>query len=442
MKWTDIPHDTRLRLLDKYDTGTLTDTDFQAVGMYRETLTRRLREFRQSIHGFNREDLPSHAVPPGFFVKRLNTHVDADGNTQEQWLRADMSSDQTAEVQQAIPNGHRLKGVSTYIDEQGRIRGQWIKSDREQQQWQEVVSAMLNEIPRLITPLPPMRSTTLHTNDLLALYPLSDLHIGLYASIQDAERDWSLKDTVNLVKSCIDDLIARTPQAAHAVVANLGDFTHVDNLINRTPNSGAALDTSSRFIEIAQAAMELAVYVINSAARHHENVTVVWQSGNHDEATALVLQTALATLYRDDARIHVHQSGKRTHVIQHGQVALGFTHGDTIKPHALPLLMANDYADIWAATRYRVWHCGHIHHRTILDEQVGCFVESHQSPTPRDAWHEQRGYRSGHSLCSIVYDQISEYARNTVQMRLPLLVSSFSTLYGSKCVEAQAVDQF
>lgn len=321
-------------------------------------------------------------------------------------------------LQPVLPDGHRVKGVSTLLDEAGNIRGQWVKTAHEQQQWHDIVSAVLAEIPKLITPLSPVRRALFHANDLLALYPLADLHIGLYASLQDGERDWRLRDTVELVKRSIDDLIARTPKAARAVVANLGDFTHTDNLVNRTPNSAAPLDASGRFIEIAQAAMELAIYVIASAARHHGDVTVIWQSGNHDEATALVLQTALATLYRNDARIHVHQSGKRTHVIQHGQVAIGFTHGDTIKPQALPLLMANDYPEIWAATHYRVWHTGHRHHKEA-QEFVGCIVETHQSPAPRDAWHEQRGYRSLHSMSSIVYDQAGEHARNTVQIRLP-----------------------
>lgn len=363
--------------------------------------------------------LPLDAVPPGFFVKKVSTLLDADGNTITQSVQAVNESRRTTEHQDAIPQGHGVKGVSTYLDEQGRVRGQWIKTDRKQQQWLDIVNGVLQSIPTLVTPLAPISKPALYTNDLLALYPLADLHVGLYASLMDAERDWHLADAVKMVKACIDDLVSRTPTAAHAIVANLGDFTHTDNLINRTPNNSAPLDSSGRFIEVAQAAMELAVYVINSVARHHRNVTVVWQSGNHDEASALVLQTALAALYRNDARIHVHVSGKRTHVVRHGQVAIGFTHGDTIKSRSLPLLMANDYPDIWAATHYRVWHCGHVHHRNILDEQVGCFVESHQTPAPRDAWHEQRGYRSLHSLCSIIYDQVGEYARNTIQIRPP-----------------------
>jgi hypothetical protein len=316
----------------------------------------------------------------------------------------------------AIPDGHHVKGVSTLIDGDGIIRGQWIKTSREQQQWQHVVNAVLERIPELIHPLPPILSTVAPANDLLALYPLADLHIGLYAAASDGEADWRLADAVTLVKGCIDDLIMRTPPASHAVVAQMGDFMHIDNLSNRTPNSGAALDADGRLIEIAQAAMELAVHIISRVASHHERVTVVWQSGNHDEASALVMQSALALLYRDNDRIHVHQSGKRTHVLQHEQVALGFTHGDTIKPRQLPLIMATDFPEIWAATRYRVWHTGHRHHKEA-EEFIGCTVETHQSPAPRDGWHERSGYRSGHSMVSVVYDAVGEYARQTVQVR-------------------------
>lgn len=319
--------------------------------------------------------------------------------------------------QEVIPKGHYVKGVSSLVDADGTMVMQWIKTSAEQEQWQEIMNAMLDSIPDRIAPRPKVARTVIHMNDLLALYPLADLHIGLYSSLLDAERDWRLPDTVALVKACIDDLVARTPQAAHAVVANLGDFTHTDNMVNRTPNSGAPLDADGRYIEIAQAAMELAVYVIDRVAAHHQNVTVIWQSGNHDEASAIVLQTALATMYSKDARVHVHQSGKRTHVLRHGNVALGFTHGDTIKPKALPMLMAVDYPDIWAATRFRVFHCGHVHHKVVLDEQVGCLVESHQSPAPRDAWHENSGYRSMQSISSIVYSLFGEYARNSVQIQ-------------------------
>ena len=315
-----------------------------------------------------------------------------------------------------IPEGQVADRYSTLYDADGKMVMQWVKTRAEQQTWQQIISAVLESIPKLIAPRKPVLRVVSQSNDLLALYPLADLHVGLYASLMDGGANWRLQDTVALVKACIDDLIARTPKAARAVVANLGDMTHVDNMTNRTPNSGAPLDADGRFIEIARAVMEVIVYVIDRVAQHHSQTEVYYESGNHDEATALVIQSALALLYRDDARVTVHVSGKRTACLQHGQVALGFTHGDTIKAKDLPLIMANDYPEIWAATRFRVFHTGHIHHKTV-QEFTGCIVESHQSPAPRDAWHERSGYRSLHSMCSVVYDHAGEYARQTIQIR-------------------------
>lgn len=370
------------------------------------------------LRGHSAPDLPLDAVPNGFSVKRLNTRVDADGDTQEQWLRSDVASLRTTDIQDAVPTGHRVKGVSTYIDERGNVRGQWIKTDQKQQEWLDIVNGVLKELPAIVAkPMPPIYPTLATENDLLALYPLADLHLGLYASSFDAERDWNLDMAVETFTTCIDDLVSRTPPAKEAIIAGIGDYTHIDNLVNRTPNSGAALDASGRMGEIALAAMRLLVYAINRVAEHHAHVTVIWKSGNHDEATALVFLAALVEMYRASKHIDVIVSGKRTECVRHGQVALGFAHGDTDKRQNLPLTMANDYPEIWAATRYRVFHVGHIHHKTIIDERVGCLVESHQSPAPGDAYHNRHGYRSLHSMVSIIYDTIGEYARNTVQVR-------------------------
>jgi len=364
------------------------------------------------------ETLPMDAVPDGFSVQRLTTLVDANGETITQSLQTKPSALKTTAIQDSVPDGYRIKGISTYLNQRGQVTGQWIKVDQKQQEWLSIVNGVLESIPKLVTPLPPVRKASLYTNDLLALYPIVDWHLGMYATLLDAERNWRLADAICMFKRSIDYLIARTPKTASAVIAQIGDFTHVDNQTNATPNSGARLDVDGRYVEIAIAAFDLAVYVISSVARHHRNVSVVWLGGNHDPNTALVMQTALATMYRNDARIQVPVTGRHTHCIRHGQVALGFTHGDTIKPKDLVLNMAVDYPAIWAETTYHVWHTGHRHHKSV-EEFPGGIVECHESPAPRDSWHELMGYRSQHGLCSVIYDPIGEYSRNTVQIRLP-----------------------
>ena len=89
--------------------------------------------------------------------------------------------------------------------------------------------------------------------------------------------------------------------------------------------------------------------------------------------------------------------------------------GHTIKREELPLVMATDMAQYWGQTNAHIWHTGHIHHKTV-QEFRGCTVESHAAPSPRDAWHEGQGYRSRRSMSSIVYGEVGEVARHTVQL--------------------------
>lgn len=312
--------------------------------------------------------------------------------------------------------GFNVTGKSTLFNAQGEVQLEWVKTNLARQNELELLNALIETLEHRVTPQEPIPLMQPYQSDgLLTLYPIADFHLGLYATALDGGGKWNLAKAVGVYKNAIDDLVARSPFTIKAIVANVGDFTHSDNATNRTPKSNAPLDVDGRFFEVAHAAMDLSTYIIDAVAAHHAEVEVVWQPGNHDEGVAIVIQAALAQSYKHDPRINILTTVNRTHVIQWNQVALGFTHGDTIKLADLPLLMAVDYAKIWAETTYRVWHTGHTHHRKV-EEFKGCDVEVHRSPTVRDAWHDAQGYRSKRSISSIVYNSNSEYARNTVHL--------------------------
>ena len=81
---------------------------------------------------------------------------------------------------------------------------------------------------------------------------------------------------------------------------------------------------------------------------------------------------------------------------------LGSTHGDGAKLADLPLIMATDAPEDWAAAKFRHWHCGHFHHDQ-MKEHPGCSVETHRTLAAGDAWHRHEGYRSGRDMKAIVY---------------------------------------
>ena len=43
-----------------------------------------------------------------------------------------------------------------------------------------------------------------------------------------------------------------------------------------------------------------------------------------------------------------------------------FTHGSEEKRDSLPMLMANERKELWAETKFREWHLGHMHRKKEL----------------------------------------------------------------------------
>lgn len=339
-------------------------------------------------------------------INDLNVYYDEELNRRNEMQNA---------MDAGLPEGHHVKGTSKLFNADGQIVAQWVKTDRTKEDETRRIEALLQSVTKSVTPRQPLDKpiATRYDDNCLALYPLADLHVGLYASQQSSGADWNLQIAKSKIEQAIDSLVSRTHRAKRAVIANLGDFTHVDNHSNATPRSGAKLDADGSYFQIINTAMDLMIYAIDRVAEQHDEVEVIYKGGNHDWATAVVMQAAIARLYANSPNITVEQSDRNTSCLQFGRVALAFTHGDTLKAEQLPLLMATDYPQIWAATTYRVFYTGHIHHLT-RKEFPGCTVESLRSPVPKDTWHSENGYRSLQDMNSVLYGFNGEVARNIV----------------------------
>ena len=90
------------------------------------------------------------------------------------------------------------------------------------------------------------------------------------------------------------------------------------------------------------------------------------------------------------------------HYYQFGVNLLADTHGHTAKAEKLPLMMAVQVPDMWAATTNRVWRTGHVHHLS-QKEFSGCSVITYRTLAPKDAWHKASGYESNREMQCTVY---------------------------------------
>lgn len=313
------------------------------------------------------------------------------------------------------PEGYLVAGKSTMYDENGNIKLQWVKTKHQMQQNHEKLLEALEEASSRISGLAlPQKAPQIVEEELLAIYPYGDPHIGMYAWHGDAEEDFDLSKAVEIMTNATKRLVSGAPPAAKALVAFLGDFYHADNQSNQTTRSGHQLDVDSRWSKVFQTGCDTAVALIQLALSKHAEVHVIVEIGNHDDHSALALAVCLNMYFRNEPRVTIDTSGQRFHYYRFGSNLIGIHHGDLVKPAALPGLMAADRAEDWGQTTQRVWYTGHIHNQTRYD-LAGCEVESFRILPPRDAWSQSMGYRGGRSMdCIIRHETRGEIGRQTV----------------------------
>ena len=305
-----------------------------------------------------------------------------------------------------VPEGHRVKGVSTLVGANGSTIAQWVKTDREREDREAAIREMLASLPEFVPArvgsiAPPTEQLS---DELLAVYPIGDPHLGMLAWAPETGQNWDLSKGVAILEKAIDDLVQRGARTSKAILAPLGDVLHSDDDRNRTRRSGHHLDVDGRWTKIMKATLGVVVYLVDRTLQHHAVVDVIIPPGNHDDLSAQMISIGLAAYYRNEPRVHVETEPSHFYYRRHGDVLLGFTHGHTSKRADLGAIMATDQPRHWGETTHRHWITGHVHHSS-KDELRGCTVETFRTLTARDHYAHTAGYRSGRDMHRIVYHQ-------------------------------------
>jgi hypothetical protein len=248
-------------------------------------------------------------------------------------------------------------------------------------------------------------------DDLLCVYPIGDLHLGMYAWAQECGESFDLEIAERMIMHSMAAVIARAPAGSRALVCNLGDWFHSDTPDNRTRRSGHALDVDSRWGKVYAAGVRIQHRLGSIALRHHSVVDWLNLIGNHDDLSAQTLSHTLAAYFDREPRMSVDLSPAQHRFREFGSVLLGFHHGHETKTAALQGVMSVDQAAAWGRTNARHWYCGHVHHERVR-EASGCTIEYFRTLTPKDAWAAGQGYRSDRDIrCDVWHKSKGIYAR-------------------------------
>lgn len=320
----------------------------------------------------------------------------------------------------ATPEAFNISRTTSLYDPDGNLKLQWVQQREDKQKqlelMQEAISALSEDLPKLPATLKPADSQ--FDDDLLAVYPLGDPHIGVLTWAEETGQDWDLKIAEEKFCNVFHRLVLTAPQCEQAVIVNLGDFFHSDNMEGVTSRSGHHLDMDGRFAKMIRVGFKIMRQMIDSALSHHKTVKVINATGNHDDTSSLFLSVALANMYEDEPRVTVDDSPTPFHYVEWGQCMFGVHHGHSCKPAMLPGVMAADQPEMWGRTTYRYWYTGHIHHDT-KKEYAGVTQESFRTLAAKDAYATWGGYRSGQdSKCIVLHKDFGEVERHTVNLAM------------------------
>jgi predicted phosphodiesterase len=363
-----------------------------AMGLSRTGLQGRLKQ--ASLRGL----LGTEPVLPGFQIASINTTTDKDENVVRTSVR------QIPEVGPKLEflPGFDLKQRSTLSDGDQNIKLQWHIEKPEAKSRQELMEAIKAEFEEYRGAAVPIRPPVETYSQIEQYYPICDPHIGMLSWGKQTGNPNDLKIGTTRVENGIQRLVALAPQADTAVIIQTGDFLHADNQRNVTEVSGHQLDVDGRSDKMKLVGVRLMRTTIDLALTKHRQVIVKNLKGNHDPESAAWLNISLGMFYENEPRVLIDLDDGNNDIWLHlfGKNYVGATHGHTMKPERMAMVMADDRPDYWGESEYRWMIFGHIHHETV--KEVGSVrCESFRQPVPKDSYAHSHGYRAGNSMSSV-----------------------------------------
>jgi hypothetical protein len=304
-----------------------------------------------------------------------------------------------------VADGQRLKGASTLYREDGTIAAQWVKSSEDHERLREMLQAafagMADGLPRL-----PEIAAPPHANaDLLALYLITDYHLGALAWPEETRSAaWDMAVAEKLLMGWFRYAVNHAPEAETAVFAQLGDFLHFDGLDAVTPEHRNLLDADTRFQKLVRVAYSCVRAGIAMMLEKHQRVHVIMAEGNHDPASSAHLREGMRAIFEDNPRVTVDTSPDPYYCVEHGATSLFFHHGHKRKPKEIDDVFAAKFRPVFGRTKYSYAHMGHQHHKALIESPL-MVVEQHRTLAAPDAYATRGGWISGREAPVIAYSK-------------------------------------
>ena len=296
------------------------------------------------------------------------------------------------------------------MQDAGVLHSGWIKTDGASMYFQmprdkvepEDIAERIKAALEYVKPVPAIAPPETADKDLLTLYGLADVHLGMYAWSQETGEDYSTDIAADRVLSGIGQCLASSPASGESLIIALGDYLHADDQTNQTPHSKHQLDVDTRHFRNMDVGIQTLAAATEAALTKHEKVTVVVLPGNHDASAYMGILFALAERYRENPRVSVQRKPGEFFIQEFGKCLIAAHHGDKAKAERMVLNMADRWSEMWGRTKHRFLFTGHLHHHKSQDIG-GVLWEQLRAITAKDAYATAHAYSAKAEMQAITY---------------------------------------
>ena len=320
-----------------------------------------------------------------------------------------------------VPEGEIVIGRSIYTsDDEGNKA--WLKTKRTMTEAEKdkALQGFVDGLTKGLKPYKPKAKpkTKKFANDLLPTIVIGDAHFGMRADARETKsRDYDTKIASNDMLDAIDYLVDLAPPSEKCLLVNVGDFIHA-NGSSGTTFAGTKLDVDTRIEVVLEIAAQTFLFAIDKLLTKHKSCVVVMARGNHDSDTAIALALILKFYYSKEPRVTILDPHGFFHTIHFGENLIAVHHGDKVKAAKLGAILPKMLPEQWAATNYRKWLVGHVHHQNAIEVDNGCKIEAFGTTAPSDSWHASHGYGAASVMNQIVFHKDGgEAIRHVYQIR-------------------------
>ena len=318
------------------------------------------------------------------------------------------------DMRHTVPDGFRVGGVSTLYGDDGTVKAQWVKSRADDDQREAIMraafEAFADDLPRYI----PQNNQAVGNSELATCYVLTDYHFGSLSWHEETGADWDVKIAEDLLTAWFEEAIRATPPSEVAILAQLGDFLHIDNLDAVTPAHKNILDADTRLQKVVRVAIRSIRRIIEMLLAKHPRVHIITADANHDPAGSIWMREWLSVFYSEDPRVTVDLGADGYYCYEHGLTSLFFHHGHRRKPENVDDVFVAKYREVFGRTKHSYAHMGHKHYAHTIESPL-MIVEQHRTMAAPDAYASRGGWMSGRSASAITYHaRYGEAGRVTV----------------------------